>query len=519
MKFSSFTSAAAILLTISPSSAKSRRPNLRALTNGNGGNSRFGKTLIALKDAFPGVIITTDDLDQVNNILQQQTTDAMDAAATSTTDFDGNLMVDITEQDSYNQDWVAFDADELVAYAAISHELIPGQQDIRSVYYEYYASASTWTGYLLAESTALAAQVADQCDQACFNVVELQLINEFFAVANLNTWMTGYVDTQTSVSQHILNELDSAHAALSISATDGIASPKNTPWVGTMINILTLTQGLAPTLGWSKTMVNLITVTQKTAQFVYTQSQNGQSSTSQGSVTFQNDGLNLAYSNLVSSIQSTYDSLNEVGDNQAQAICGNYGKLLSFYDQVFPQSAPASSTEIASFVGNMDDTYTYQSYEWLFPSKYQMCSQVVDYYDSNTGCLGPKMNPHETYHLGTAKGNEQECHEGQCQSHGKTCQVNAYVWLCLKSSSSHLPPTSVTGTLDTNAYAKKEGLVVSNDFTATVLNACKSSFKGGTCNAAGMALNIAKQGDCVENWNDADGSGHCDTSPTKSYTS
>ncbi|KAL3906058.1 MAG: hypothetical protein SGILL_009430, partial [Bacillariaceae sp.] len=500
------------LLVASSTFSSAARPNLRGLQNSQG----FSQTTQSiLEKTFPKEIITTDQLAQVQAIINEQLSTATTTALQDTT-FDGDIMVNITEQDSYNQSWVAFTNDtantnnQTAAYAAISNAIVPGQYDIRAVYYEYYASSGNWLEIMLATASALAGTVADQCDQACFNVVELQLINEFIAVSYLYDWMTGYVNTQSAVSQHILNELDGAHSLLSVSATEGIQAPKSTPWVGTMINVLMLTQGLATAAGWSKPMVNLITVTQKTAQFVYTQNQEGIPSNSQGSVEFQNDSLNLAYSTLVQTIQSTYDDLNEVANNQARAMCANFGKLMAFYDQVYPQSAPASPTEIANYVGLMDEAYIYESYEWLFPSKYQMCSQVVDYYDGATDCIGYKTNPHETYHLGTAKGNEQQCYQGQCQSKGKTCQVNAYVWLCLKGSDSHVPPSSVTSALSTNSYAISAGLIKNNDFTSTVLNACKSDFKGGTCNAAGMALSISKSGDCVEKWSSADGSGSCD---------
>ncbi|KAL3915566.1 MAG: hypothetical protein SGILL_005591, partial [Bacillariaceae sp.] len=306
----------------------------------------------------------------------------------------------------------------------------------------------------------------------------------------------------------ITTYLGTARAELSLAATSSVNSASGKGWLNDMLNVVELISGL----NWAiaTPIQPLVTIAAYTTEFVIKESMNGQTSTSTANIKFQNDGLNAAYSVIVDSVTKNYANLNLVAGNQAEAICGDYGKLTAFFQIVYPKSPPVSSSEIGQNIGALNDFHEYLSYEWLFPAKYQICTQVVDYHNPNNNCLATGVTGLYSKALGTEPGRTQTCYQGMCQTSTFNCNVYAYFWICDKSNHHYAAPASVLGPLSANKYAIQKGLVKYNNFGSTLYEDCINSFRGGVCNSAGMALPIAKAGDCVENWSDARDVTSCD---------
>ncbi|KAL3915547.1 MAG: hypothetical protein SGILL_005600, partial [Bacillariaceae sp.] len=446
-----------------------------------------------------------------NNVFQQMIEENLRSTAPGyqLAAFSSSSMVDITEQSSYNKNWVALDTAQSAAYQAISNALIPGDQDIRSQVFTYLASAKGWTDTLLSDAKTLAGQVVKTCDQTCFDSVKQQLIREFTYLKNLNDWITGYTAFNSAISNQITTYLASARAEISISSTQSVPSANPNGWLETMLNVVELVSGL----NWAVTspIQPLVTIAAYTAEFVIKEEMAGQKSTSTANINFQNDGLNAIYSELVDSVTTNYNGLNLVAGNQAEAICANYGKLENWFEIVYPHSAPVSSATIGQQIGITNDFHEYLAYEWLFPSKYQICTQVVDQEPNvNNGCLGDNVGPRWSKLLGYANGRRDTCYHGTCQQTTFNCPVYAYFWICDKSNAHYGPSGTVINTLNTNPYADAKGLVKNKRFGDTLYGDCINSFRGGTCKSAGMNFDVSKSGDCVLNGSDAYDTYSCD---------
>jgi hypothetical protein len=174
----------------------------------------------------------------------------------------------ITEQDTaFNQGWVSFDtSNETTAYAVITNYLVsPDEEDLRALYYECMGSAATWLGELddTVKMQGIANNIASACDNNCFTTVSEQLKEEVNTLSELNVWIESFKNyVQDTFNDDMQTSLGDARATISISSTQQVHPSSGIPsWLGPILQVLTLAQGIAGPLGVLLPMANLLKIT------------------------------------------------------------------------------------------------------------------------------------------------------------------------------------------------------------------------------------------------------------------
>ena len=439
-------------------------------------------------------------------------------------EYNSSTLEIIAYSDYYDEAWPTFDANQMDAYKAISTKITNGlTNDIRAVYYTDRSYIYTYMLNLITYQESLEEQVSSTCDKMCFDSVYDQIQNELAIISYLNPWVDGYASVYEATCQQVLNWLASANSMLEMQATSIVkaASSQSTTWLSLLASSLNLAGGFCPppcaTVFKSVSILLSMSVSMAT------------SSASKATNTAADNSLDLEYSELIATTESFYYNLTAMVDDQTQAITSNWGKLQAWVGLIYPTNTTVTSPQIGQYLNATDSALQYQAYEWLFPSKYQICMQVTDCYHpmcTNSGSCCSDQNYHyctasqitstkKSKNLGTEGGSEQDCTCddgcGCCKWNDKTCNVNAFMWMCELGNVQAGPPSAVYNVLNSNTYAASENLIQNSDFLDTVLDGCLSNWNQKNCSSAGMMITVDDIGECTDHWETSscgDG-GHC----------
>lgn len=201
-----------------------------------------------------------------------------------------NIMVNITENDSYAENWTEFTEGKLDCYQTISKYVVAGCtansallgcSDIRLTYAAKMGSASDWPARVYGKQATIKSEIASTCNETCFEEVLDVLSDEWYYLSLLSSWAEGTYLYFNEVSDTTIQYLDNGYKILSLPSQVITVPPPpdNTGWLAGFFNTLSIVSSFAgpwadamefadSTVKWTvKATKDTIQMSQKSAEY------------------------------------------------------------------------------------------------------------------------------------------------------------------------------------------------------------------------------------------------------------